>query len=299
MLATIQDWIQQLTLVHVVDWGLALLVIGAVLYWSRGTRAAMMIRGLVTLLGLYLLTGSLPMIRLLLSYLLLGAVVATGTLFQPEIRNLLEYLGRGGWLPGIPLPPDGGDIGDPEPELEELVGAVRALSRSRTGALLVIELEQPIDPRIFTDAGVPLNAALSSELVQTIFQPSTPLHDGAVIMHQWKLKMAGVILPMSERVASRQLGTRHRAAIGISEQTRCLCVVVSEETGSISLAEGGNLIRPLTSDKLRELLVEKLRSPRSAPGESPLRGWVAVPRWGRRILGLLPDPIQKKLLSKE
>ncbi|NJL99543.1 MAG: TIGR00159 family protein [Synechococcaceae cyanobacterium SM2_3_2] len=302
----IQSWLESLTLesltlVRLVDWGLALLSIGLVIYWSRRTRAAVLIRGFVIVLALYLATDSLPLMHLLLNYLLIGAAVGTGILFQPEIRSLLEYLGRGDWLPILPSSGREAETNSGEEDyLEELIQAIKDLSRNRTGALVVIETEQIIDPRIFTDAGVPLNSHISRELVQTIFQTSTPLHDGALIMNEKQIKAAGVILPMSERVASRQLGTRHRAAIGISEQTNCLCVVVSEETGSISLAEAGKLVRPLTSNQLRDLLVDKLRPTRALAVESPLHrlGSGGLLTWGQRLLRALPDPIQK-ILSKE
>ena len=123
---------------------------------------------------------------------------------------------------------------------------------------MILETSRPIDERDFSVPGVRLNADISKELLQTIFQTSTLLHDGAVLLRGSRVVAAGVILPLSERTASRQLGTRHRAAMGITERVEnCLCIVVSEETGSISLAERGILNRPLTSSKLRELLMAR------------------------------------------
>jgi uncharacterized protein (TIGR00159 family) len=139
--------------------------------------------------------------------------------------------------------------------VDEIVEAVKELSQNRTGALMVLETDSPIDERDFSVPGVKLNAEVSKELLQTIFQTSTLLHDGAVLIRGARVIAAGVILPLSERSASRQLGTRHRAAMGITERIEtCLCIVVSEETGSLSLAERGGLNRPLTSSKLKELL---------------------------------------------
>ncbi len=133
---------------------------------------------------------------------------------------------------------------------DEIVDAVKELSQNRTGALLILETGSPIDERDFSVPGVKLNADVSKELIQTIFQTTTLLHDGAVLIRDARVVAAGVILPLSERTASRQLGTRHRAAMGITERVEnCVCVVVSEETGSISLAERGTLNRPLTSSK--------------------------------------------------
>lgn len=139
---------------------------------------------------------------------------------------------------------------------------------------MILETGSPIDERDFSVPGVKLNADISKELLQTIFQTSTLLHDGAVLIRDSRIVAAGVILPLSERSASRQLGTRHRAAMGITERVEnCICVVVSEETGSISLAEKGTLNRPLTSSKLKELLEARFsQSVDREPGSTGLRG---------------------------
>lgn len=280
MLAALWAWLQQFNFLSLLDWALAVFLLALALYYTRESRAGVLVRGFIALLVLYLATASLPLVHLILDRLLLGAAVAMGVLFQPEFRRLLEQLAR---AIRMEWPSNAGDDEeDPEEDLvEELVQAVRELSQNRTGALIVIEPEQPIDSRVFTDKGVPLQARVSREILQTIFQTSTLLHDGAVVIHRDRIRAAGVILPVSERAASRQLGTRHRAAMGITEQTNCLCIVVSEETGSISLAEGGRIERPLTSAKLHELLVQRLRNPRDAKKrDAPLKGLWAHP-WFR------------------
>ncbi len=176
---------------------------------------------------------------------------------QSEFRRFLELLGRGEFKKlfqpsTIALPKSDSTI-------DEIVEAVRDLSKSRIGALLIIETTGPIDERDFSVPGVRLNAEVSKELIQTIFQPKTLLHDGATLVRGSRILASGIILPLSGRTASRQLGTRHRAAMGITERVEnCICVVVSEETGSISLAERGTLNRPLTIAKLKELLEDKL-----------------------------------------
>lgn len=304
MLAMIKAWLQDLTWVRLLDWGLVLAVLGGLVYLTRRSRVAVLMRGFVLLLALYLLSAPLPLLHLLLDKLLIGAAVALGVVFQPELRMVLEQLGRGlrsepyRRLPSA-LAEASKSIGleEEEDSLEELIQAVRELSQNRTGALIVIESQEAIDPRIFTDQGVSLNARLTRELLQTIFQTSTLLHDGAVVTREDRIKAAGVILPMSERVASRQLGTRHRAAMGISEQTPCLCVVVSEETGSISLAQDGLLERPLTSSKLRELLTERLRPQRLPRTEVALKrlGSDALPGLIRRLSQALSTSRQKTL----
>ncbi|NJO86244.1 MAG: hypothetical protein HC818_06600 [Synechococcaceae cyanobacterium RM1_1_27] len=137
--------LESLTLVRLVDWGLALLSIGLVIYWSRRTRAAVLIRGFVIVLALYLATDSLPLMHLLLNYLLIGAAVGTGILFQPEIRSLLEYLGRGDWLPILPSSGREAETNTGEEDyLEELIQAIKDLSRNRTGALVVAALAGPL-----------------------------------------------------------------------------------------------------------------------------------------------------------
>lgn len=299
MLAALWAWLQQFNVLSLLDWALAVLLSALALYYTRESRAGVLVRGFMVLLVLYLATASLPLVHLILDRLLLAAAVAMGVLFQPEFRRLLEQLARAICVEWPNSTDD--DEDDPKEDLvEEVVQAVRELSQNRTGALIVIEPDQPIDSRVFTDKGVPLQARVSRELLQTIFQTSTLLHDGAVIIHRDRIRAAGVILPVSERTASRQLGTRHRAAMGITEQANCLCIVVSEETGSISLAEGGRLERPLTSAKLHELLVQRLRHPREAKKrDAPLQGLWAHPWIHNGLLrwwGSLPD--LAKLLRK-
>ncbi|MDV2997550.1 MAG: Cyclic di-AMP synthase CdaS [Chroococcidiopsis sp. SAG 2025] len=143
--------------------------------------------------------------------------------------------------------------------ITEIVDAVRELSQTRTGALLVIETNAPIDEQNFPSPGVKLDALVSFELIQTIFQPKSYLRDGAILIRGERIIIAGAILPCTHKTASWRLDPRHRAALGIAEQTEnCLCIVVSGETGSIAVAERGILNRPLTSNKLCELLIARL-----------------------------------------
>jgi uncharacterized protein (TIGR00159 family) len=235
-------------------------------------RTLWMVRGLIVLMAASALSqlGQLKLLSLALKALSYGAAVSMAVILQSEIRSFLEQLGRGEIWHQF-----GGDrrvFPEPDNTIDEIVEAVKQLSQNRTGALIIVETDSPIDERDFSVPGVKLNAEISKELLQTIFQPKTLLHDGAVLVRENRIVSAGVILPLSDRVASRQLGTRHRAAMGITEKVqKCLCVVVSEETGSISMAEKGALNRPLTSNKLKELLEERLlpcsddRTPTSLP----------------------------------
>jgi len=224
-----------------------------VIIWDR--RTLWMVRGFIVLMLTVSLSERLELryLHYALEKLLLGASIAMAFIFQAELRRLLEQIGRGDLMQL--LQPSQGVVVKSDDVIDEIVDAVKEMSQNRTGALLILETSQPIDEQDFSVPGVRINAEVSRELLQTIFQTTTLLHDGAVLIRESRVVAAGVILPISERDASRQLGTRHRAAMGITERVEhCLCVVVSEETGSISVAERGLLNRPLTSSKLKELL---------------------------------------------
>ncbi|WP_369408199.1 diadenylate cyclase CdaA [Leptolyngbya ohadii] len=245
-------------LLPVIDVGLVLVLTYMILVIIGERRTLWMVRGLIILM-LASALGSALRLRLLtfvLEKLVIGSAVAMALILQGEFRRSLEQLGRGEILQL--LRPAKEAIPKPDSVIDEIVDAVKELSQNRTGALLILETNGTIDERDFSVPGVRLNAEVSKELIQTIFQTTTLLHDGATLIRGSRVVAAGVILPISERTASRQLGTRHRAAMGITERVEnCVCVVVSEETGSISLAERGILNRPLTSSKLRELLRQK------------------------------------------
>jgi uncharacterized protein (TIGR00159 family) len=246
-------------LVHSIDIGLVLALIYMVLVIIGERRTLWMVRGFIVLMLASALShwGGLRLLSFALNSLVIGSAVSMAVILQSEFRRFLEQLGQGEILQMFGR--DRRVLPESDNIIDEIVEAIKQLSQNRTGALLILETNGPIDERDFSVPGVKLNAELSKELLQTIFQPKTLLHDGAVLIRDNQIISAGVILPLSERIASRQLGTRHRAAMGITEQVeKCLCIVVSEETGSISLAEKGILNRPLTSTKLKELLEERL-----------------------------------------
>lgn len=261
--SSLKQWLTNISwawslLLPVIDIGLVLVLTYMILVIIGERRTLWMVRGLIILM-LAAALGSALQLKLfsfVLEKLVIGSAVAMALILQGEFRRLLEQLGRGEFLQL--LRPAREAIPKPDSVIDEIVDAVKELSQNRTGALLILETNGPIDERDFSVPGVRLNAEVSKELIQTIFQTTTLLHDGAVLIRGSRVVAAGVILPISERTASRQLGTRHRAAMGITERVEnCACVVVSEETGSISLAERGMLNRPLTSSKLRELLRQK------------------------------------------
>jgi uncharacterized protein (TIGR00159 family) len=276
-------WLLSWILSHglsILDFGLVLLLTYLLLLIIGERRTFWMVRGLIYLMLASVISEvlGLRLLGLVLEKLILGAAVAIAVIFQSEFRRFLELLGKGQILELF-------QKSSPTPQtdnvIDELVDAVKDLSQNRTGALMVLETSGNLDPRVFVNPGVTLDGEVSKELIQTIFQTRTLLHDGAVFIRGDRVVAAGVILPLSERSTSRQLGTRHRAAMGITEIVdNCLCIVVSEETGSISLASGGNLDRPLTSNKLKELLEAKF----SPSGE----GEVVTPSWGRlgRTIGI-------------
>jgi uncharacterized protein (TIGR00159 family) len=241
-----------------IDVGLVVTLTYVVLVIIGERRTLWMVRGFIFLMIAAAVSDylKLELLNFVLNNLTIGSAVAMAVTLQSEFRRLLEQLGRGEI--GSLFQSNRSSFPKPDSVTDQIVEAVKELSQNRTGALLILETSKPMDERDFSVPGVRLNAELSKELLQTIFQTSTLLHDGAVLIRASRVVSAGVILPLSERRASRQLGTRHRAAMGITERVEnCVCVVVSEETGSISLAERGVLNRPLTSSKLKELLEEK------------------------------------------
>ncbi|WP_017305752.1 diadenylate cyclase CdaA [Spirulina subsalsa] len=266
-------------LLEIVDISLVLLLTYAVLLVIGERRTLWVVRGLIILMLAAVISNrlGLPHLSFVLERLVLGSAVAMAVVFQSEFRQFLEQLGRGEILKLFQ--PSRRPIPKPDHVIDEIVDAVKDLSQNRTGALIMVETSGPIDERDFSVSGVVLNAEVSRELLQTIFQTSTLLHDGAVQIRGSRVVAAGIILPLSERTASRQLGTRHRAAMGITERVdNCLCIVVSEETGSISLAEKRSLNRPLTSTKLREILKEKFSPMMEREAVAPQLG-----RWSRKL----------------
>ncbi len=253
------QWTQSLFLL-MTDVGLVLALTYIVLLVIAERRTLWMVRGFIFLMLAAAISQrlQLTLLSFVLNNLVIGSAVAMAVILQSEVRRFLEQLGRGELL-NLLKPSQRATLGS-NSVIDEIVDAIRDLSQSRTGALLMVETTNtPVDERDFSVPGVRLNAEVSREILQTLFQTTTLLHDGAVLIRGSKIVAAGIILPISDRDASRQLGTRHRAAMGITERVNnCLCIVVSEETGSISLAERGVLNRPLTSSKLRELLEKRL-----------------------------------------
>jgi diadenylate cyclase len=240
------------SVISIIDILLVAILIYEFLALIKGTRAALMLLGLAVLsLAFYLFhIGNLTTVNWLVSRMLPYAVFALIVVFAVEIRQGLARLGRK--VTFSRLSSGESDVYD------DIVLAANLFSQNQTGALIVIERE--IGLRTYIESGVPLDARISYDLLATIFRPSAPLHDGAVIVQKDRVAAAACFLPLSMNpVLSTQLGTRHRAAIGITEESDAIAVIVSEETGTISIAISGSIERDLTVEQLRQRLGELLR----------------------------------------
>lgn len=241
-----------LTVISVIDILLVAVIIYEFLALIRGTRAALILVGVsVVILAFYFSRiGQLTTLNWLISRVLPYAVFALIVIFAPEIRQALARMGR-----RLTLSRGSGSEAD---AYDDIVMAANLFSQNQTGALIVIERE--IGLRTYIESGVAIDAQLSYDLLATIFRPSAPLHDGAVIIRGDRISAAACFLPLSMNpVLSTQLGTRHRAGIGITEETDAIAIIVSEETGSVSLAVAGTIERDLTIDELRDRMGTLLR----------------------------------------
>lgn len=248
-----------------------ILLVTAGIYWLllliRGTRAVQILVGLIVLIALSLASElfQLAALGMILERFLDFAVLIIVILFQNDIRRALARVGRG-FFPSFAEERDIQIV-------EEIVRAAGTLSQRRHGALIVLERETNLADMI--EAGVTVDATLSKELLLSIFQPSSPMHDGAVIIQEGRVSSAGCILPLTVRSDLPEgLGTRHRAAVGITEETDALVIVVSEETSTISVVLGGEMLRGLDAPRLRVLLREVLGGERkelSGAGEGAAR----------------------------
>ena len=196
--------------------------------------------------------ASLPLTSKLIDALVIACSLSLAILWQGELRRLMELLGTGRLTVLLGNPPK--EFRANPNAVNQLVDAAGKLSQNRRGALMVVDLGSDLRPEDFLYSGIKIDAQLSTDLLINLFATDTPLHDGAILVKGNKIISAGVILPLSRQGISRY-GTRHLAALGITERfDRCICIVVSEETGTLSLANQGKLERPITSSRLQELL---------------------------------------------
>lgn len=257
-----------------IDIGLTALLIYGLFSLIRDTRAVRLVIGVTLLYGVYVVAQFLGL--QLLSQILQAAAVAglfaLVVVFQPELRRALERLGHVGSLGWLLAPGQQGAI---EHVAAEIAHAASGFAADRHGALIVVERETGLEDT--AETGVMMHADLSAELLRTIFMPRSPLHDGAVIVRGDQILSAGAVLPLAEvSPGQERYGTRHRAAFGITEETDALVVVVSEETGAISLVERGRIVRHLDEEQLRVALITLIRlgETRRAAAAAP-----AADRW--------------------
>jgi diadenylate cyclase len=232
----------------VLEIGIVTLLIYRLLLIIRRTRAWQALVGVVILAGFYFVAGILNLMliqTILRSFFQFGAIAAL-VVFAPELRMALSRLGQNRFL-RLVTPLQENQVTD------EIVEGVERLARSKVGAIIAVEQEVGLDE--YAETGSPIRARVSSEMLATIFTPYSPLHDGAVVIVGDEIIAAGVILPLTQYALSdRTLGTRHRAAIGLSEETDALVIVVSEETSRVSVAHQGRLVRDVEGAKLRDVL---------------------------------------------
>ncbi|HYF93875.1 MAG TPA: diadenylate cyclase CdaA [Symbiobacteriaceae bacterium] len=261
----------------VLDVSIVAYIVYKLFSFIRGTRAVPLINGIFILaigwfVAFYL---QLYTIQWILRNAAVAASVAIPIIFQPELRRALEHLGRGKLLPMAARQRE--DLKGEELRrlIDQLVRAAEILGRTKTGALIVIERETGLGEYI--DSGIMLDAVVTWELLTNIFVEKTPLHDGAVIIRATRAAAAACWLPLAEAsVLSHDLGTRHRAGVGVTEQSDAVTVIVSEETGTISVAQGGKLIRHLDEKTLREMLNTLLDANKPSGGGGGRGFW----NWG-------------------
>jgi diadenylate cyclase len=252
-----------ITVVDVIDIVLVTFILYHLLVLMRRSGAVSLLKGVAAVIVIVSITTWLPTFNWLMSRLLVPGIIALVVIFQPELRIALERLGRAGFLgqafSNMGLGTEGRQLA-----ISEVIEAVAGFSESHTGALIVFERETGLMD--ITRTGKTLNARVSAELLASIFHLRSPLHDGAVVIRGSTLIAAACVLPYSESLGlSASAGMRHRAALGISEKTDAVCVVVSEETGVLSLAVDGALNRRLDRTQLTERLMGLFEQPAETP----------------------------------
>lgn len=253
----VQNIFLQLSWRDLLDITLIAFVLYKLIILIRGTRAVQLLKGLILLLVATLAVRQLGLTAIdwVLTQAMTIGLIAIPVVFQPELRRGLEQLGRGKLFVRTSCYYGEKDL---QETIEEIIKAIQVLVKNRIGALLVIEKETGVNE--FIETGIRIDGFISAELIINIFMPRTPLHDGAVIIRGNRVMAAGCYLPLTENpYLSKELGTRHRAAIGLSEQSDSVSIIVSEETGAISLAANGKMTRYLDSKTLEKMLLNAFK----------------------------------------
>lgn len=244
-----------LGITDILDILLVAYIIYKIIFWIKETRAWVLFKGILVIFALAAVATLLKLNTILwiLSNTISVGIIAVIVVFQPELRKALEQLGKGKFFSYFTWGTDETDDKATQRTVDEIVKAADKMGSVKTGALILIEQEVPLGDLERT--GIPIDAIVSSQLLINIFEHNTPLHDGAVIVRRNRVAAATCFLPLTDsNEISMELGTRHRAAIGASEVSDAYVIVVSEETGAISLARGGVLYRNLTPEQLRNMI---------------------------------------------
>ena len=273
---------QRLNWLNAVDILLVTLIFFGLLYSLRDTQAMVLFRGMILLVVVIVLFTSLvdlPAFSWLVSSALPALLLSIPVIFAPEIRRTLERLGRAGAI--WPMADRSATV-EIEQAIRAVVSASARLSARQHGALIVLQRLDSLNE--FVNSGVKMDAQVTPEILLQIFYPNTPLHDGAAILAGGRVVAAACVMPLSSsgilnRTPERQMGLRHRAALGISEVSDAVAVVVSEETGSISIAHSGRMIRRLDPERLENILIAFFR-PSRKPGQGS---------WFERFIPNLPN----------
>lgn len=252
------DFGELLNPINILDIAIVAIFIYKLITMLKGTRAVQLIKGLLLLLVLSAISSSnllgLTTVNWILDQIKTMMLIAIPIVFQPELRRALEQLGNSSLIPGSKRSRQTEKL---TYIVDELVPFLKESSRSRTGVLIAMQREVGLNE--YVNTGIKINGHLSSQLLGNIFIVNTPLHDGAVIIEDDQILAASCYLPLSESTSiSKALGTRHRAGIGLSEVSDALVIIVSEETGAISIAEGGKLDHNVGEDSLRRILLDRL-----------------------------------------
>ena len=242
---------------------LDILIVGYIAYKfiksARSSRVWQLLKGIVLIVLITILSGifELRILNWFLTIFTTYGVIALIVIFQPELRRVLEQLGTNKFTKFFGIGLEKSLETKTKEDIYKVVTAAKELSNNKVGGLIVIERDIQLDDVM--DTGVKIDAEVSPQLLVNLFVPNTPLHDGAVIISKNKIAAAACILPLSDdKQISKGLGTRHRAAIGISRETDAIAIVVSEETSKISIAKDGNLIVDLKEDALKNILIKNL-----------------------------------------
>lgn len=271
------NFIKLINISDIVDIGIVAFIIYHLINWLRQTRAMQLVKGILVIFIIMVISdlANLTVLNYVVSTLVQVGMFAIVVIFQPELRSLLERMGRSSVIKMIDFTKDKNrSYTDTEKVCDEIVTAVMNMADTKTGALIVIERETKLGE---IKTGTHIDATVTSQLLENIFSHNTPLHDGAVIIRDNRILSAACFLPLTSNTnVSKELGTRHRAALGISEVSDALTIVVSEETGKVSIAVNGSLTRNVGREPLKKALLKVMTTMETEIPFMNLKFWKGV-----------------------